>query len=300
MKSGFVSIIGRTNAGKSTLINSLLEEKIALVSHKQNATRRKIKAIVMHEKNQIIFTDTPGLHQSSTTLNQLLVQSAIKAMQDCDVILFVASIFDSTKDYEAFLGLNPKVPHIVVLNKVDLSNNATLLKKLEEYAKFKDYFKAIIPYSCKKKSYKKVLLDEIIKHLDEHEYFYDPDFLTPNSEKELYRDFILESIYENLSDELPYSSEVLITHAKDTPKLFILEANIITDTNSHKGMLIGKEGMTLKRIGKTARFKIAKLAQKKVLLKLFIQVKKHWQKDKEFLTQILSDDKQSFKKSKFY
>lgn len=103
MKSGFVSIIGRTNAGKSTLINSLLEEKIALVSHKQNATRRKIKAIVMHEKNQIIFIDTPGLHESGATLNQLLVQSAIKSMGDCDVILFVASVFDSTKDYEIFL-----------------------------------------------------------------------------------------------------------------------------------------------------------------------------------------------------
>lgn len=129
MKSGFVSIIGRTNAGKSTLINSLLEEKIALVSHKQNATRRKIKAIVMHEKNQIIFIDTPGLHESGATLNQLLVQSAIKSIGDCDVILFVASVFDSTKDYENFLSLNPQVPHIIALNKVDLTDNATLLKK---------------------------------------------------------------------------------------------------------------------------------------------------------------------------
>ncbi|HAA1524430.1 TPA_asm: GTPase Era, partial [Campylobacter jejuni] len=134
--SGFVSIIGRTNAGKSTLINSLLEEKIALVSHKQNATRRKIKAIVMHEKNQIIFIDTPGLHESGATFNQLLVQSAIKSMGDCDVILFVASVFDSTKDYENFLSLNPQVPHIIALNKVDLTDNATLLKKLSEYTKF--------------------------------------------------------------------------------------------------------------------------------------------------------------------
>lgn len=106
------------------------------------------------------------------------------------------------------------------------------------------------------------MLDEIVKYLDEHEYFYDPEFLSASSEKEIYRDFILESIYENLSDELPYSSEVLIHRTKDTPNLLILEANIITDTNSHKGMLIGKEGATLKRIGKDARFKISKLAQK--------------------------------------
>ncbi len=131
MKSGFVSIIGRTNAGKSTLINSLLEEKIALVSHKQNATRRKIKAIVMNGEDQIIFIDTPGLHESKATLNQFLIQSAIKSMGDCDVILFVASIFDSVKDYENFLSLNPKVPHIIVLNKVDLADNGTLLKKTQ-------------------------------------------------------------------------------------------------------------------------------------------------------------------------
>lgn len=290
MKSGFVSIIGRTNAGKSTLINSLLGEKIALVSHKQNATRRKIKAIVMHEKNQIIFIDTPGLHESGATLNQLLIQSAIKSIGDCDVILFVASVFDSIKDYENFLSLNPQVPHIIALNKVDLTNNATLLKKLSEYTKFSEHFKAIIPYSSKKKSYKKGLLDEIVKYLDEHEYFYDPEFLSASSEKELYRDFILESIYENLSDELPYSSEVLINRTKDTPNLLILEANIITDTNSHKAMLIGKEGATLKRIGKDTRFKISKLAQKKVLLKLFITVKKNWQKDENFLKKLLNDE----------
>lgn len=290
MKSGFVSIIGRTNAGKSTLINSLLEEKITLVSHKQNATRRKIKAVVMHEKNQIIFIDTPGLHESGATFNQLLVQSAIKSMEDCDVILFVASVFDSTKDYENFLSLNPQVSHIIALNKVDLTDNATLLKKLSEYAKFSEHFKAILPYSSKKKSYKKGLLDEIVKCLNEHKYFYDPEFLSVNSEKELYRDFILESIYENLSDELPYSSEVLINRTKDTPNLLILEANIITDTNSHKGMFIGKEGATLKRIGKDARFKISKLAQKKVLLKLFVTVKKNWQKDEEFLKKLLNDE----------
>ena len=108
MKSGFISLIGRTNAGKSTLINSLLEEKIALVSHKQNATRRKIKAIVMQDDNQLIFIDTPGLHESKATLNQLLVQSAMKAMKDCDVIVFVASVFDEISDYEKFLALSRK------------------------------------------------------------------------------------------------------------------------------------------------------------------------------------------------
>ncbi|MEB2817444.1 GTPase Era [Campylobacter upsaliensis] len=287
MKSGFISLIGRTNAGKSTLINSLLEEKIALVSHKQNTTRRKIKAIVMQGDNQLIFIDTPGLHESKTSFNQLLIQSALKAMKDCDVIVFVASIFDEISDYEKFLALKPQIPHLVVLNKVDLAKNEEVLQKLSEYAKFSGDFQAILPYSCKQKSYKQALLDEIIKLLPKHEHFYDPAFLTPSSEKELFRDFILESLYENLSEELPYCSEVLMQNVKEKSNLFIIHAQILTDTNSHKAMIIGKEGATLKRIGKNARIKIENLTQKKVLLKLFVVVKKAWQKDENFSKKML-------------
>ncbi|WP_276882198.1 GTPase Era [Campylobacter cuniculorum] len=290
MKSGFVSVIGRSNAGKSSLINSLLEEKIALVSHKQNATRRKIKAIVMHKNHQIIFTDTPGLHQSTKLFNQMLIQSAIQSIGDCDLILFIASVFDTLKDYKDFLSLNPKAPHIIILNKIDLSDDAILFKKLEEYSVLSENFKAIIPYSCKKRIYKNILLDELVKYLPEHAYFFDPQFLTTSSQKELFKDFILESLFENLSDELPYSSEVLISQFKETSELLILEASIITDTNSHKAMLIGKNGLTLKRIGKAARIKISKFAQKKVLLKLFVQVKKNWQKDEIFLKKLLNHE----------
>jgi len=288
VKSGFVSLIGRTNAGKSALINSLLEEKITLVSHKQNATRRKIKAIVMQDENQIIFIDTPGLHQSKAVLNKLLIESAIKAMADCDLIIFVASVFDSTQDYENFLSLNPKVPHIIVLNKVDLTDNATLLAKLSLYAKFSKDFKAILPYSSKKKSYKKPLLDELVKFLPQHPHFYESEILTPSTQREIYRDFILEAVYENLSDELPYSCEIQILNLKELKELCVIEARIITDTNSHKAIIIGKEGASLKRIGKSARFKITKLCQKKVLLKLFVVVKKAWNKDENFLRKNLN------------
>ncbi|MBS4275952.1 GTPase Era [Campylobacter vulpis] len=287
MKSGFISLIGRTNAGKSTLINSLLEEKIALVSHKQNATRRKIKAIVMQDDNQLIFIDTPGLHESKASFNQLLIQSALKAMKDCDVIVFVASVFDEVSDYEKFLTLKPQIPHLVVLNKVDLAKNEEVLQKLSEYAKFSGDFQAIVPYSARQKSYKKALLDAIVKLLPKHEHFYDPAFLTPSSQKELFRDFILESLYENLSEELPYCSEVLAQSVKEKSNLFVIHAQIITDTNSHKAMIIGKEGATLRRIGQKARIKIENLTQKKVLLKLFVVVKKAWQKDEKFAKQML-------------
>ncbi|AJD06288.1 GTPase Era [Campylobacter lari] len=290
MKSGFISIVGRTNAGKSSILNSLLEEKVAMVSHKQNATRRKINAIIMHENHQLIFIDTPGLHASSKAMNQLMIDLAIKSIADCDVILFVASIYDDIKDYENFLSLNPKVPHIVLINKVDLVKKEVLLKKLSEYSQFSSHFSAIIPYSAKQKFYKKILLDEMIKYLPEHPYYFDPEFITTTKEKDIYRDFILEAIYENLSDEIPYSTEVKIEKIKELEQIYYINAIIITDSNSHKGMILGKDGTTIKRIGKEARVKIEKLAQKKVMLKLFVQLEKNWHKNEQNLKKILYDE----------
>ncbi|EAK0952499.1 GTPase Era [Campylobacter lari] len=290
MKSGFISIVGRTNAGKSSILNSLLEEKVAMVSHKQNATRRKINAVIMHENHQLIFIDTPGLHASSKAMNQLMIDLAIKSIADCDVILFVASIYDDIKDYENFLSLNPKVPHIVLINKVDLVKKEVLLKKLSEYSQFNSHFSAIIPYSAKQKFYKKILLDEMIKYLPEHPYYFDPEFITTTNEKDIYRDFILEAIYENLSDEIPYSTEVKIEKIKELEQIYYINAIIITDSNSHKGMILGKDGTTIKRIGKEARMKIEKLAQKKVMLKLFVQLEKNWHKNEQNLKKILYDE----------
>ncbi|MCV3384245.1 GTPase Era [Campylobacter lari] len=290
MKSGFVSIVGRTNAGKSSILNSLLEEKIAMVSHKQNATRRKINAIIMHEKNQVIFIDTPGLHASSKAMNQLMIDLAIKSIADCDVILFVASIYDDIIDYENFLKLNPKVPHIVLINKVDLVDKKTLLAKLAQYNQFSSYFSAIIPYSIKQKFHKKILLDELVKYLPEHPYYFDPEFITTTNEKDIYRDFILEAIYENLSDEIPYTTEVRIDKIKELKTIYYINATIISSTNSHKGMILGKDGATIKRIGKDARKKIEKLAQKKVMLKLFVQLEKNWHKNEQNLKKILYDE----------
>ncbi|MCV3386492.1 GTPase Era [Campylobacter lari] len=290
MKSGFISIVGRTNAGKSSILNSILEEKVAMVSHKQNATRRKINAIIMHENHQLIFIDTPGLHASSKAMNQLMIDLAIKSIADCDVILFVASIYDDIKDYENFLSLNPKVPHIVLINKVDLVKKEVLLKKLSEYSQFNSHFSAIIPYSAKQKFYKKILLDEMVKYLPEHPYYFDPEFITTTKEKDIYRDFILEAIYENLSDEIPYSTEVKIEKIKELEQIYYINAIIITDSNSHKGMILGKDGATIKRIGKEARVKIEKLAQKKVMLKLFVQLEKNWHKNEQNLKKILYDE----------
>ena len=287
MKSGFVSIIGRTNAGKSSFLNALLNEKIAIVSHKQNATRRKINGIVMNGEDQIIFTDTPGLHESNKAINQLLISQAIKSMGDCDLIVFLAPIHDSTEDYEKFLALNPEKPHILVLTKVDESSNAKVLEKITQYQKFQDKFAALLTFSTKQPTYKKPLLDEICKLLPEHEYFYDPEFLTPTNEKEIFREFILEAIYENLSDEIPYLSDAIIKSVKEKPGITEIYASIITERDIHKSMIIGKNGETIKRIGIFARKLIQNLTNTKVFLKLDVVVKKGWSKEEKSLNQII-------------
>ena len=287
MKSGFVSIIGRTNAGKSSFLNALLNEKIAIVSHKQNATRRKINGIVMNGEDQIIFTDTPGLHESNKAINQLLINQAIKSMGDCDLIVFLAPIHDDTSDYEKFLALNPEKPHILVLTKVDESSNAKVLEKITKYQKFQDKFAALLTFSTKQPTYKKPLLDEICKLLPEHEYFYDPEFLTPTNEKEIFREFILEAIYENLSDEIPYLSDAIIKSVKEKIGITEIYASIITERDIHKSMIIGKNGETIKRIGIFARKLIQNLTNTKVFLKLDVVVKKGWSKEEKSLNQII-------------
>lgn len=287
MKSGFVSIIGRTNAGKSSFLNALLNEKIAIVSHKQNATRRKINGIVMNGEDQIIFTDTPGLHESNKAINQLLISQAIKSMGDCDLIVFLAPIHDSTSDYEKFLALNPEKPHILVLTKVDESTNAKVLEKITQYQKFQDKFAALLTFSTKQPTYKKPLLDEICKLLPEHEYFYDPEFLTPTNEKEIFREFILEAIYENLSDEIPYLSDAIIKSVKEKTGITEIYASIITERDIHKSMIIGKNGETIKRIGIFARKLIQNLTNTKVFLKLDVVVKKGWSKEEKSLNKII-------------
>ena len=286
MKSGFVSIIGRTNAGKSSLLNFLLDAKITIVSHKQNATRRKISGIVMHKEDQIIFTDTPGLHESNKTLNKLMINEAVKAMSDCDAIVFLAPIHDDTAEYEKFLNLNPKKPHILVLTKVDEVPNGKILEKIAKYQKFQDRFTALVPFSVKKQTYKKALLDEICKILLEHEYFYDPEFLTPTNEKEIYKEFILEAIYDNLNDEIPYSTDVIIDKVQEKDEIINIFATIITDKDSHKSIIIGKNGETLKRIGINSRKAILNLANKKIFLKLAVAVKKDWHKSEKTIIKI--------------
>ena len=275
MRSGFITLIGRTNAGKSSLLNYLLGHKISMVSHKQNANRRKILGIVMHDDNRAIFIDTPGLHDSSKALNKFMIQSAIKSLGDADVIVFVASVFDSVENYEKFLNLNSSLPHIIALTKIDEVSQDKLFKKLNEYQKYSNNFQAIIPITIKKQAYKKIFLDALIPLLPEHPHYYDPEFITTTNEKDIYRDFILEAIFECVSQEIPYSSDAIISKVKQSDILEI-QAKIVTDNAHHKAILIGKNGTTIKRIGIVARQIISKFSNQKVCIKLSVEVDKNW------------------------
>ena len=286
-KAGFVSLIGRPNAGKSTLMNSLLGEKIAMVSQKANATRKRSNAIVMHEDTQIIFVDTPGLHEREKVLNQFMLDEALKAMGDCDLIVYLAPVTDSTEHYEKFLKLNEKrVNHIIVLSKIDQVSQDKLFKRIASYNQFAEHFEALIPVAIPKKVGHSDLLDTISKNLPESPFLYDPEDLTSELVRDIYAGFIREGIFENISDEIPYESDVLIDKIEEEEGIDKIYATIIIEKDSQKGIIIGKGGESIKRIGKSAREKIERLSTKKAYLNLQVSVKKGWSKDKAFLEEI--------------
>ena len=286
-KAGFVSVVGRPNSGKSSLLNWLIGEKLALVSHKANATRKRMNFIVMHKNTQIIFIDTPGIHQKERLLNQFMLEEALKAIGDCDLILFLASVKDSIQEYENFLKLNKKkTPHIVLLTKMDLVSKNELLKKIAQYHKYQESYKELVPISIKKGTKQSELLDIISKYIPNHPYLYDPELLTTENLKEIYKEYIREALFNNLSDEIPYLSDVVVEKVEEGKDLEKIYANIITEKKSQKGMIIGKGGSAIKRIGTEARKNIENLSGKKVFLKLEVMVKPGWSKDKKALSDL--------------
>ena len=290
-KAGFVSLIGRPNAGKSTLMNSLLGEKIAMVSQKANATRRRSNAIVMHKDTQIIFVDTPGLHEREKILNQFMLDEALKAMGDCDLIVYLAPVTDSVEHYENFLKLNKKdTKHIIVISKIDQVKQDKLFKTIASYNQFAEHFEALIPMAIPKKLGHEDLLDTIAKNLPDSPYLFDPEDLTSELVRDIYAGFIREGIFENVSDEIPYESDVIIEGIEEEKNVDVIHAMIIIEKESQKGIIIGKGGESIKRIGKYAREKIERLSTKKAYLNLQVVVKKGWTKDVNFLKEIGYDN----------
>ncbi|PHO11487.1 GTPase Era [Malaciobacter marinus] len=283
-KCGYVSVVGRPNAGKSSLLNWLVGEKLAMVSHKANATRKRSNIIVMHEDDQIIFVDTPGLHETEKLLNQFMLDEALKAMGDCDLILFLAPVTDKLTHYEDFLQKNKKnTNHILLLTKIDNISNDEVLAKMKEYEKYSDKYQAVIPVSIKKATTHADILDEVVKHLPEHPYLYDPEIMTTETLRDIFKEFIRESIFENISDEIPYETDVVVEKVEEKDHIDVIKATIVVQKSTQKGMIIGKGATAIKRIGKDARVKIEKLTGKKCYLELFVSIRKNWTKDKKGL-----------------
>jgi GTP-binding protein Era len=286
-KAGFIAVVGRPNAGKSSLLNFFVNEDITMVSHKANATRKRSDVIVMHDNAQLVFIDTPGLHEREQLLNQYMMEEAIKAIGDADLILFLSPVTDGLEEYDKFLKLNKKnIPHILLLTKVDQVSKEKLFKKITEFVKYQDRYLELIPTSIKKGTDIPHVLGTIAKHLPTHPYYYDPEILTTQNMKDIYRELIRGAIFDKTSKEIPYFSDVVIERVEESEELEKVYAQIVVDSKSQKGIIIGNDGATLKRIGKMARESIEKLNGKKTYLKLFVVVKKGWSKDKKSLEEL--------------
>ncbi|MDQ7047455.1 MAG: GTPase Era [Sulfurovum sp.] len=289
-KAGFVAVVGRPNAGKSTLLNFIVGEKLAMVSKKAQATRKRMNIIVMHEdmygkESQIIFVDTPGIHEKERLLNKFMMNEALRAMGDADLIVFLAPITDKLTEYEKFLKMmeSKATKHIVLLTKMDHVKQGDILKKLGEYQKYQDRFEAIIPFSVNKKVGKAPLLNEIAKHLPISPFLFDTEILTTDNIRDIYKELIRESIFENLSDEIPYESDVTIEKIDESDTLDKVYATIVVEKETQKGMIVGQKGAGIKRVGKLAREQMEVFAGKRIFLDLHVSVKKGWSKNKDGL-----------------
>ena len=282
IKSGFIAVVGRPNSGKSTLLNYLVGEKLAIVSKKAQATRKRMNIIVMHKENQLIFIDTPGIHKKERLINEFMLEEALKAMGDSDLILFLTPVTDTLKEYEKFLNLkeSKRAKHIIVLTKIDHVSQSKILEKLSEYQKYQNKFEAIIPFSVNKKVGKDALLDEIVKHLPPSPPFYDTDIITTDNIRDIYKELIRESIFENLSDEIPYESDVTIEKIDESDEIDRVYATIIVEKETQKGIIVGNRGAGIKRVGKFARKQLELFSGKKIYLDLHVSVKKGWSKSR--------------------
>lgn len=286
-KCGFVATVGRPNAGKSSLLNWLVGEKITMVSHKANATRKRSNVIVMNDDDQIVFIDTPGIHETEKLINQFMLEEALKAIGDCDLILYLAPITDKVIHYQKFLEQNKKnTKHILLLTKTDFVSQNELFEKIKEYKQFENKYESLMSVSIKKGRKQRELLDEIVKYLPISPPLFDTEIMTTSHLREIYKEFIRESVFENISDEIPYETDVLIQSVEEKPKIDVIKATIVVEKSTQKGMIIGKGGATIKRIGLNARKKIEKLTAKKVYLELFVSIKKGWTRNKDSLKEL--------------
>ena len=286
-KSGFVSLIGRTNVGKSTLVNLLVGEKVAATANKVQTTRTAIKGIVNRENSQIVFIDTPGIHKPKTKLNETMIETSFGIINEIDLILFVIEA-TSEEIGRGDMRILEKIKEshkkaILIINKIDLVRREKLLQLIDLYRKQYN-FEAVIPISSLKEKYRDIILDEIEKHLKPGPAYYDIEEYTDQTLRQLAEETIREKALKLLQDEVPHGIYVEIEKMKlrknrNKEEIYDIEATIYCLRNSHKGIIIGKDGNMLKRIGQMARIDMERNFGTKVNLKTWVKVKEDWQED---------------------
>lgn len=284
-KSGFVTLIGRTNVGKSTLLNLLVGEKVAAIANKVQTTRTAIKGIVNRQNSQIIFVDTPGIHKPKTKLNETMVETSFTSLTDSDIVLFLieATSEDIGRGDRIILDKikESKRKTILIINKIDLVKREKLLNLIDIYSK--EYkFEAVIPISATNIKYKEVILEEIEKNLKPGPTYYDIEEYTDQTLRQLAEETIREKALKMLQDEVPHGIFVEVEKMKQRKNksnedIYDIEATIYCLKNSHKGIIIGKNGEMLKRIGRSARIDMEENFGVKVNLKTWVKVKEDWQ-----------------------
>ena len=287
MKSGFVAIIGRPNVGKSTLLNQILGQKIVITTDKAQTTRKRIKGIYTNKEGQIVFVDTPGVHKPLNKLGEFLLDEAKIAVPDADVILFLVDGSESAGKGDKWIAqhlLQTKIPIVIVMNKVDKVKKP---EKVEEnLLSYKTLFEENLPVvriSAKTGRNIDTLMNNIFKKLPEGEALYPEDVVTEETMRDVTEEIIREKILLNTSDEIPHSVAVKVTNYQEKEEIDKIYATIYCEQKSQKGILIGKGGSLLKKIGTEARLELEKIVEKKVYLQLEVKVEKDWRKKQNIL-----------------
>ena len=277
-RTAFIAIVGRPNVGKSTLLNAILGEKIAIVSSKPQTTRNRITGIYTNGDDQYVFLDTPGIHAPKNSLGEYMVKTADTSMRDADAVVLVVDVTKEISSVEENVITYLKksgIPSILALNKIDTCDREDLAQTISKYAEKHD-FDAFIPMSAKKNKNVDDLMKECSKFLGESEWFFPEDMVTDQPERQIVAEIIREKILRTLNKEIPHGTAVVIEEFKDEGTLLRIRAEIFCEKTSHKGIIVGKNGASLKLIGTYAREDLEKLFGTKVYLNLWVKVKENW------------------------
>ncbi|HIZ80774.1 MAG TPA: GTPase Era [Candidatus Mediterraneibacter pullistercoris] len=283
-KSGFVTLIGRPNVGKSTLMNHLIGQKIAITSNKPQTTRNRIQTVLTTEEGQIIFVDTPGIHKAKNKLGEYMVNIAERSLNEVDVVLWLVepSTFIGAGERHIIDQLKKvKTPVVLVINKIDMVKREELLPAIDAYRKAYE-FADIVPVSARSGDNTEELVNVILNYLPYGPQFYDEDTVTDQPERQIVAELIREKALHCLNEEIPHGIAVAIDRMKMERKVMHIDATIICERDSHKGIIIGKQGGMLKKIGSTARYEIERMLDCRVNLKLWVKVQKNW-RDSDYL-----------------